>query len=86
MRIRKNLNRLEAECKLVDQTLEAIKEYFQTPTEALKQTLLDSLESTIKSLHVKQKEEIHIIAQLSLIKTILLSRVSIPVFKEDSCR
>lgn len=86
MRIRKNLNRLEAECKLVDQTLEAIKEYFQTPTEALKQTLLDSLESTIKSLHVKQKEEIHIIAQLSLIKTILLSRVSIPVFKQDSCR
>ena len=86
MRIRKNLNRLEAECKLVDQTLEAIKEYFQTPTEALKQTLLDSLESTIKSLHVKQKEEIHIIAQLSLIKTILLSRVSIPVFKEESCR
>jgi uncharacterized membrane protein YccC len=86
MRIRKNLNRLEAECKLVDQTLEAIKEYFQTPTEALKQTLLDSLESTIKSLHVKQKEEIHIIAQLSLIKTILLSRVAIPVFKEDSCR
>jgi len=86
MRIRKNLNRLEAECKLVDQTLEAIKEYFQTPTEALKQTLLDSLESTIKSLHVKKKEEIHIIAQLSLIKTILLSRVSIPVFKEASCR
>lgn len=86
MRIRKNLNRLGGEFEPVNQTLESIKEYFQTPTEALKQTLLESLKSTIESLHVRQKEEIHIISQLSLIKTILLSRVSIPVFKEDSCR
>ncbi|MDD2357152.1 MAG: FUSC family protein [Thiovulaceae bacterium] len=85
MRIRRNLNRLDRESVLVDKTLESIKEYFQTPTEVSKQTLLKSLEGTIASLHIKQKEEIHIIAQLSLIKTILLSRVAIPVFKEELC-
>ena len=86
MRIRKSLNRLDGEFESVNQTLEAIREYFHFPSEALKQTLLESLKGAITSLHVKQKQEIHIIAQLSLIQTILLSRIAIPVFKEDSCR
>ena len=86
MRIRKSLNRLDGEFESVNQTLEAIREYFDSPSEALKQTLLESLKGAITSLHVKQKQEIHIIAQLSLIQTILLSRIAIPVFKEDSCR
>ena len=83
MRIRRSLNRLDREFETVDQVLELIKQYFQTPSETLKQSLLESLKYTIQSLHVRQ--EVHIIAQLSLIKTILLSRVSIPVIKEDSC-
>lgn len=86
MRIRRSLNRLDGEFEPVNQTLEAIREYFDSPSEALKQILLESLKGAIKSLHVKQKQEIHIIAQLSLIQTILLSRIAIPVFKEDSCR
>ena len=86
MRIRKSLNRLDGEFEPINQTLEEIREYFDSPSEALKQTLLESLKGAIKSLHVKQKQEIHIIAQLSVIQTILLSRIAIPVFKEDSCR
>ena len=86
MRIRKSLNRLDGEFEYVNQTIEEIREYFHSPSEALKQTLLESLKGAITSLHVKQKQEIHIIAQLSLIQTILLSRIAIPVFKEDSCR
>lgn len=85
MRIRKSLNRLDGEFAYINQTIEAIREYFHSPSEALKQALLVSLKSTIKSLHVGQKQEIHIIVQLSLIQTILLSSIAIPVYKEDSC-
>lgn len=86
MRIRKNLNKLDGKFEMLNQTLQEVKQYFQAPTEALKQSLLESLKSAIESLHIEQKQEVHIIAQLSLIKTILLGRASIPVIKDDSCR
>lgn len=85
IRIRKNLNRLNEEFKMIDQTLQEIKQYFQAPTEALRQSLLKSLKNAIKSLHVEQKQEANIVAELSLIRTILLSRASIPMPKEGSC-
>lgn len=85
MRIRKNLNKLDGEFEVVNQALRGIKEYFQAPKESLKQSLLELLKSAITSLHVEQKQEVHIIIELSLIKTILLGIASIPVLKEDSC-
>lgn len=86
MRIRKNINKLDGEFKALNRVLQEIKQYFQTPTEELKKNLLEALKSAIKSLQVEQKQETLIIAQLSLIKTILLGRASIPVIKDDSCR
>ncbi|MDD5157923.1 FUSC family protein [Sulfurimonas sp.] len=86
IRVRKNLNRLNGEFKMINQSLEGIKQYFQAPTEALRQSLLESLKNAIKSLHVEHKQEANIVAELPLIRTILLSRVSIPMPKEGSCR
>ncbi|MDD2789049.1 MAG: FUSC family protein [Sulfurimonas sp.] len=86
MRIRKNMNRLGGEFTMLNETLEKMRHYFQTPSDALLQSLLESLTGSIQSLQGVQKQELHIIAQLSLIKTILLSRVAIPIIKEDSCR
>ena len=77
MRVRKKMKNSPAQFKDIELLLEAIKEYFQTPSEALKQKMLTLLVDARKSLHVSQ--------EVALMRTILLSKIAIPVMREDMC-
>jgi hypothetical protein len=94
--IRRSLQRLSPlyQHKEIENALESIRVFFDTPSETLRNALLITLKSSIKELRscevpiekVPSNRLQTIISEFALIRTILLNVDSFPLIKGDSCR
>jgi uncharacterized membrane protein YccC len=94
--IRRSVQRLYGEYQHlpITRALEAVKHYFETPTESTRSVLLVCLKETIASLRsgdrpsekIPLKHFESLITEFSLIRTVLLNSTTFPLSKEDSCR
>lgn len=77
----------------INNTLELIRMFFDSPSESLRSALLISLKSSLHELRLSEipNEKVHfnrlqtLMSELALIRTILLSVDSFPMITEDSC-
>lgn len=90
--IRRTLQRLHPQYrhKSIDNGLESIRVFFETPSEALRNALLNTLQSALAELRLSENGHSNrlqtVITELALIRTVLLRVDSFPVITEDSCR
>jgi len=78
----------------IDTSLDAIKGYFEAPSQSGRERVLTTLGDTINGLHSavmpKEKGQMQrikmLIVELDLIRTVLLNSETFPLNREDSCR
>ena len=78
----------------IDSAICAIRNYFATPSEAMRRMLLATLKEAVPALHAiktsaneLENERIQkVINELALIRTIMLNERSLPIITEESCR
>jgi hypothetical protein len=77
----------------VDNAMELIKSYFETPSVSGRDQLLSTLQKSLQELHsspmpteIGQRKRVEIlIVELTLIRTVLINSETFPLLSEDSC-
>ncbi|MFY9141619.1 FUSC family protein [Sulfuricurvum sp.] len=78
----------------IEGTLVCLKNFFDTPSEASRDALLNSLKETLLTLRsenmpsekIQMKRMKSVVTELALIHTVMQNALSLPVITEDSCR
>lgn len=90
--IRRTLQRLHPQYRYesIDNGLKSIRVFFETPSEALRNALLNTLQNTLDDLRLSENGDSNrlqsLITEFALIRTVLLRVDSFPMITEDSCR
>lgn len=94
--IRRSLQRLYSHYRhpKIEGSLVCLKNFFDTPSEASRDALLNSLKETLLTLRsenmpsekIQMKRMKSVVTELALIHTVMQNALSLPVITEDSCR